>query len=700
MTVSSNGTTKRLTSLEAAGVKSSSSTTTSSVSSTSTTTTTGTRKRIPSSPATNTTTRTTSTRASMTPTSLPTRTSMTPTSVPKRATKTPLAKSNSSSVKVPLTPVPKKKSFISSTGTTTTTTATSNTTPRSPSRASSRATTPHSSSTSLATKKKSVIPIPSVTTDSIAIQKLKDKNDEIQTILSQKEFELEEKEVSLKELLDKVNRLESTLESQKKEEPMVEQAAAATEEVNYKALLASQQEEALELQRQVEKELDLQKQIEKELLETIVSLENQSNELKQSFDQEKMDLIQQHETAEIRHRDCMEKLREKLENEKLALSGNLFDKERDIEKLKKDMDDMRDNIKEMHQSHQTRLTTLTNQLNQQYSETIDKLKLDHQDEKLKYEETEKELELLKSKYEQVNVKYDALQKERDEDHKKFKERELVYIAELDKCKNELKITQSEVSDIALLKEQQHASFIKELKESHDQQLKETVSRLEKATESRQNEISELEIQVSILNQKLELAQRSDEITDKSETELEHLVTKLQLEHEVTIQQMKEQHLTTLNELKKTHNEELEHAESKIDSCVQSTRADESTIQKLQTNEQLLKEELSKLKSQLQNQHLEMELKVTEKLKLAELKLSQKYQVLQETLEAKYKHDQNTITKLESELKEKYEQSTTHNQVNDDELKVKVNVSQKKKETCFTCIKKRNKLYTGRDTSNY
>lgn len=160
--------------------------------------------------------------------------------------------------------------------------------------------------------------------------------------MSQKELELKEKEVRLKELLDKVDRLES----QEKDEATVEQAE---EDVNYKALLASQQqkqkEETLELQRQVEKELDLQKQIEKELLETISSLENQSNELKQSFDQEKMDLIQQHETAEIRNRESMEKLREKLENEKLVLSGNLFDKERDIEKLKKDMDDMRDNIK-------------------------------------------------------------------------------------------------------------------------------------------------------------------------------------------------------------------------------------------------------------------------------------------------------------------------------------------------------------------
>lgn len=160
--------------------------------------------------------------------------------------------------------------------------------------------------------------------------------------MSQKELELKEKEVRLKELLDKVDRLES----QEKDEATVEQAE---EGVNYKALLASQQqkqkEETLELQRQVEKELDLQKQIEKELLETISSLENQSNELKQSFDQEKMDLIQQHETAEIRNRESMEKLREKLENEKLVLSGNLFDKERDIEKLKKDMDDMRDNIK-------------------------------------------------------------------------------------------------------------------------------------------------------------------------------------------------------------------------------------------------------------------------------------------------------------------------------------------------------------------
>ncbi|KAG2194836.1 hypothetical protein INT47_007898, partial [Mucor saturninus] len=75
----------------------------------------------------------------------------------------------------------------------------------------------------------------------------------------------------------------------------------------------------------------------------------------------------------------MQKLREKLEQEKSILNTKVMDKERDIMKLKKDMDEMRDNIRDMHQSHQTRLTSLTNQLNQQYAQGMDQLKSDYED---------------------------------------------------------------------------------------------------------------------------------------------------------------------------------------------------------------------------------------------------------------------------------------------------------------------------------
>lgn len=90
-----------------------------------------------------------------------------------------------------------------------------------------------------------------------------------------------------------------------------------------------------------------------ELLGKIELLQNQSNDLKQSFGMERITLIQRHEVAlslqqevaEEKNRDNMQKLREKLEHEKSIINAKVMDKERDIVKLKKDMDEMRDNIR-------------------------------------------------------------------------------------------------------------------------------------------------------------------------------------------------------------------------------------------------------------------------------------------------------------------------------------------------------------------
>lgn len=89
------------------------------------------------------------------------------------------------------------------------------------------------------------------------------------------------------------------------------------------------------------------------LEEKIQLLQIQSDELKQSFDLERAALIQQHEVslsqqqelAEEKNRENIQKLREKLEQEKTILNAKVMDKERDIMKLKKDMDEMRDNIR-------------------------------------------------------------------------------------------------------------------------------------------------------------------------------------------------------------------------------------------------------------------------------------------------------------------------------------------------------------------
>lgn len=169
----------------------------------------------------------------------------------------------------------------------------------------------------------------------------------MQAVLSQQETQLEEKEINLSELRTKLEQLESALEQSKNEllvmqEEPSDQPTAASDHQQQQQQQKETDRQQKEIDRQ-QKEIDHQRQ--QELLQTIDSLQNQSNQLKQSFDIERMDLIQQYESAEVKNRDCMEKLREKLEHEKLILSGNVLDKERDIERLKKDMDEMRDNIK-------------------------------------------------------------------------------------------------------------------------------------------------------------------------------------------------------------------------------------------------------------------------------------------------------------------------------------------------------------------
>jgi hypothetical protein len=84
---------------------------------------------------------------------------------------------------------------------------------------------------------------------------------------------------------------------------------------------------------------------EQELLEKIQLLQNQSAELKQSFDSERRKLLKQNEEEKEEDREIIEKLKEKLENEKLVLTAKVLDKEREVEKLRKDMDEMRDNIR-------------------------------------------------------------------------------------------------------------------------------------------------------------------------------------------------------------------------------------------------------------------------------------------------------------------------------------------------------------------
>lgn len=53
--------------------------------------------------------------------------------------------------------------------------------------------------------------------------------------------------------------------------------------------------------------------------------------------------------------------------------------------------------------------------------------------------------------------------------------------------------------------------------------------------------------------------------------IQTLIAKLETEHDLATKEIKDQHRTILEGLSSTHIKELEHAESQMDSCVQSTR---------------------------------------------------------------------------------------------------------------------------------
>lgn len=152
----------------------------------------------------------------------------------------------------------------------------------------------------------------------------------MQTALSQNEDLLVEKEIDLQKLKTKLEQLEHEIEENKLQ--LLKQQEA---EVIATEIIIPDNEPLLQLEKKIQ------------LLQT------QSIDQKKSFDQERAALIQKHEislsqqqeVAEEKNRESIQKLREKLEQEKSILNAKVMDKERDIVKLKKDMDEMRDNIR-------------------------------------------------------------------------------------------------------------------------------------------------------------------------------------------------------------------------------------------------------------------------------------------------------------------------------------------------------------------
>jgi hypothetical protein len=160
----------------------------------------------------------------------------------------------------------------------------------------------------------------------------------MQQALSENQNLLKEREENLKELVMKLEQLEHEMKHQK----LLMQQQKAENKHNMTLIEATAEKESIVQQELPDKDLQAQA-----LIEKIELLQYQSNEIKQSFSQERIALIQHYEAAEEKNRENMDKLRQKLENENEVLNNEVLNKERDIKRLTKDMDEMRDNIRVM-----------------------------------------------------------------------------------------------------------------------------------------------------------------------------------------------------------------------------------------------------------------------------------------------------------------------------------------------------------------
>lgn len=160
------------------------------------------------------------------------------------------------------------------------------------------------------------------------------QNATIQKDLSQKMKDLAEKDKELNELKERLK--ESQHEVKIRESSMQSQQnhSAAT-------LTASEVESNLSLVTTTRSAT----QKEQELLKQLELLKKQSSKQQQLFDEERLNFLKNYESTEKRNRENIEKLRERHENDKLVFNSNILYKDREIEKLEKNMDEMRYNIR-------------------------------------------------------------------------------------------------------------------------------------------------------------------------------------------------------------------------------------------------------------------------------------------------------------------------------------------------------------------
>lgn len=153
----------------------------------------------------------------------------------------------------------------------------------------------------------------------------------METLLADKQSLIESKEEDLALLRERLQKIETGLATPEELETITEKDDSESSN--------TQQEDSVSAE-EIKQLKDHIHQLEQERDKAVVQLKESAS----LMEEEKALLIRKHEEAEETLRDNMEKLREKLESDKQALTNRIVEKEKEIKRIKRDMDELRDSI--------------------------------------------------------------------------------------------------------------------------------------------------------------------------------------------------------------------------------------------------------------------------------------------------------------------------------------------------------------------
>ncbi|KAI9480327.1 MAG: hypothetical protein EXX96DRAFT_562161 [Benjaminiella poitrasii] len=243
-------------------------------------------------------------------------------------------------------------------------------------------------------------------------EKLKDKNDILQATLTKKEAVLKVKDKQLEDLKNKLSLLQSEFEDRTPDhyissESMCSNIKNTTSTVTKTTELEKTREPSLlkPYNRQHGKRRLL-------LSNEIEDFKRQAEKIKNDFESEKAVLIEQHETAMEKINADTKELIKQMRLEKENLSSILYEKDQLIEKLNT-------TIQEADQLHQNQIASLKSELNEQHVKDMDSLTSDHEKQisqlqlQIKYQKKQLngDLQMLKNENELLHKRINDIEEE-------------------------------------------------------------------------------------------------------------------------------------------------------------------------------------------------------------------------------------------------------------------------------------------------